>query len=522
MRVVSLGQSLPNSVVDNHSIANAPALFEYDACVLDPFVVSTQLETILAETGEFRTADDVPVQAGASGAFHYGLGELLQQRRLELQRLLERGGLVVVFGHPTAAHSAISTLPGADRYCYLPAAPGVIYRPPQLIAGFGRQIRTDNADHPFAGYLQDYAGRLAYHAHWQTKAIPDFDSIGRVFGSSPGDAAAAVEFRALGGRIVFIPPPHVAPRGKERLTYTASILECIQRAMETPEQTSAPTWVAGYDLPGVTNAATDLEAASAQSDAARGQETAAQAQLSESEKFRGLLWRGSHYAFEPLVRDAFRALGFRVSPDLSVPAELWVANEVVFLETDAADGTVKERAYMALQRRIEAAFLHGGVRRPGLIVVNGERLKAPPDRAQPYSEALKSACETFGYALIPAETLFELVRYALEGADAAALAEIRRTILETEGLIVVEEREDDAVAAGSPGDADATKAVDASTSEARAADGTATEQSTTEQPATDTPVERADSTSGATPTPLTPAATAAVTPATPATHDTEA
>ena len=270
-----------------------------------------------------------------------------------------------------------------------------------------------------------------------------------------------------------------------------------------------------------------MEVANVQSDAARAQETAAQAQLSEAEKFRGLLWRGSHYAFEPLVRDAFRALGFRVSPDLSVPAELWVANEVVFLETDAADGTVKERAYLALQRRIEAAFLHGGVRRPGVIVVNGERLKAPADRAQPYSEALKRACETFGYALIPAETLFELVRYSLEGADAAALREIRRSILETDGLIMVEEREDGAVAAGSPGDADpaagegdadATPAVAASTSEARAADGPATEPSTTETPATDTPAESADHTSDAHPTPPTPAATAAATPATPATE----
>ena len=462
MRVVSLGHSLPNAVVDNHSIANAPALFEYDACVLDPLTISTQIETILAETGEFRTADGVPVQAGAGGAFHYGLGELLQQRRLELQRLLERGGLVVVFGRPTAPHPAITTLPGADRYCYLPAAPGVIYRPPQLIAGFGRQIQTDSAGHPFAGYLHDYAGRLAYYAHWQIPAVPDFDSIGRVFGSSPGGAAAAVEFRALGGRIVFIPPPHVDPRGRERFTFTASMLECIQRALESPEQTPAPTWVAGYDLPGLSDAAKAAENATAQSDAARGQATAAQAMLSEAEKFRGLLWRGSHYDFEPLVRDAFRALGFRVSPDLNVPAELWVANEVAFLETDAADSTVKERAYLALQRRIEEAFLTRGERRPGIIVVNGERLKALADRTQPYSAALKSACETFGYALIPAEALFELVRYALEGADAATLAEIRRTILETEGLIVVEEREPDDEAA-SPGDAEpADETTDAS------------------------------------------------------------
>ena len=97
MRVVTLGVPLANPRVDNHSIDNAPSLSEYDACVIDSRAVSAQIEEIVAGESTLRTTDDLPVQAGASGAFHYGLGELIQQRRRELDRLLEKGGIIVVF-----------------------------------------------------------------------------------------------------------------------------------------------------------------------------------------------------------------------------------------------------------------------------------------------------------------------------------------------------------------------------------------------------------------------------------------
>ena len=76
------------------------------------------------------------------------------------------------------------------------------------------------------------------------------------------------------------------------------------------------------------------------------------------------------------------------------------------------------------------------------MVVNGERLMSPGARKQPYSDTLLNACNNFGYALITADALFALVTYALEGADAATLAGIRETILNTDGLLEVEETEE--------------------------------------------------------------------------------
>ena len=57
MRVVSVGCPLPSALVDNHSIANAPSLFDYDACVYDPRAVSEQIEGLAAGSQALRSPD---------------------------------------------------------------------------------------------------------------------------------------------------------------------------------------------------------------------------------------------------------------------------------------------------------------------------------------------------------------------------------------------------------------------------------------------------------------------------------
>ena len=480
MRVVTLGVPLANPRVDNHSIANAPSLFEYDACVIDSRAVSQQIEEIVAGSSNLRTTDDLPLQAGASGAFHYGLGELIQQRRRELERLLEKGGMIVVFAHPNVPHTAISSLPGADRYSILPAATGVLYRAPHLVPGDGRNVHALDPKHPFAIYLDDLTRQIRYRAHWETAAIPDFDSLGTVFGRSEGGADVAVEFRAGAGRIFFLPPMATNLRGSARRPFVEAMLDSIQRAIEDPGAEQAPLWIKGYDLPNLATTETQLVAAQDGFAEAESALVEARAFYSDAARFHALLWRGGHYAFEPVVRDAFRALGFRVSADLNAPAVLHDESDPggefdALLEIDSSDGTVREQSYLNLQRRIEAEFLRSGHRRKGVIVVNGERRHAPERRTKPYSDALANACLNFGYALVTGESLFALVSYALEGADAETLTAIRQTIVDTEGLLEVEEQDDDEQADASVADvddvADAVETASAPSNASDAADG---------------------------------------------------
>ncbi len=441
VRVISLGFPLVNPQFDNHSLANAPSLFDYDACLLDLRTLSRQIEEILAATADHQTPERLPVLPGAGGAFTFGLADLIQQRQAELQRLVDRGGVILVFGYANVPHPGVPGLPGAERYSILPAAPGVIYRPPQLLPGDGTAIEPLSPQHPCFGYFDDLRGRLRYHAVWDVDRIPAFDQVGTVIARSRGGAAVGVDFRVGAGRVIFLPPPAQDLRGDDRRSVAAVMLESVLRVLDNPAQEAPPVWLRRFALPGLAEAETAAAAAATALETARQREQEAAATLAEAEKYRALLWRGGAYAFAPAVRDAFRALGFTVTGDAHQATELRDASTVALLEMDAALGTVAERAYLTLQRRIEEDFLRSGVRRKGLIVVNGERLADPASRRQPYTPALKNACENFGYGLITADALFTLVTYALEDADTATLADIRRTILNASGLLVVQERE---------------------------------------------------------------------------------
>ena len=57
MRIISIGCPVPSPSVDNHSIANAPSIFDYDACIIDLQSVSEQIEGIAASTLDVRAPD---------------------------------------------------------------------------------------------------------------------------------------------------------------------------------------------------------------------------------------------------------------------------------------------------------------------------------------------------------------------------------------------------------------------------------------------------------------------------------
>ena len=316
MRIVTLGVPVPSAEVDNHSIANAPSLFEYDACIVDMRSVSEQIEAIAAGGTAFKTAAGVPVRPGATTAWHVGLGDLLTLRREELQRFLDRGGLIVVLAYPNVPHASVETLPGATRYSILPAAPGVAYRPPQLLPGDGSGVVARDPHHSFTPYLADLGRKLRYRAYWNPEAIPEFAAVGRVIGMSTGGAAAAVEFVVGPGRMIFLPPPERDLKGTERRPFTDALLESVERALERPDDESAPAWAKKYDLPGAAEAERHSKAAETAFAEAEASLVEARAFLADARRFQALLWRGGRFGLEPVVREAFRTLGFDVAPDL--------------------------------------------------------------------------------------------------------------------------------------------------------------------------------------------------------------
>lgn len=440
MRIISIGCPVPSPSVDNHSIANASSIFDYDACIIDLQSVSEQIEGIAATTLDVKAADGRAVSTGESGAFHFGLGELLQQRQLELQQLLDNGGVLVVFAYPNVRHPNIASFPGLNRYSLIPGPDGDPFKWPTLRPADGKDVRPTVPQHAASGFLDDLAGRLRYRALFDLKASDGALIIGR----SIGGAAVAAEFRIGPGRIVVLPPPDTLA-ASQRKVFSSSLLEMIERLVQEPDLGAAPVWARRYDTPEATAARDELTNAQNELKQAQRRMTEAESLLVDATRFQGMLWQSQNLAFRDVIADSFRVLGYTIA-SAGDNMEIRDGSEASVVELASANSAVSDRLYLTLQSRIEEQYLRRKSRPKGIIVANGHRQTDPRIRRGPFPKTLINACETYGYALIPVEALFELVTFAGEPSDEPeVLEEIRRSIADTAGVleITLEEEVDD-------------------------------------------------------------------------------
>ena len=445
VRIISLGCPVPSPNVDNHSIANAPSLFDYDACIIDMQAVSEQIEGIAASTLNAKAPDGRAVSAGESGAFHFGLAELLELRQFEFRQLLDNGGILVLFVYPNVRHPGVASFPGLNRYSLIPSPDGDPFTWPTLRPGDGKDVQVTAPQHPASGFLADLSNRIRYRAMFDLPA----SSKGEVVGRSIGGAAVAAEFRVGPGRIVALPPTDNLATA-QRKAFSASLLEMIERLVEEPDLAAAPVWVRRYDSPEASAARDELAEAEAELKQSERRVKEAQTLVADSTRFEGMLWQSDNASFRETVHDAFRVLGYSVA-GAEGSTEIRDGAETALLELVSAANAVSDRLYLTLQQRVEEYYLRRRARPKGIIVGNGHRQTDPRIRREPFPKALVEACETFGYALIPVEALYELVTFAGEAVDEPEiLEEIRRSIAETAGVLEVsleeepEEGENDA------------------------------------------------------------------------------
>lgn len=432
MRILVLGFPLPNPQVDNYTIINAPALFDYDAVIIDPAAASQAVEDVIDQRAEHTTWAREPVVNGAGGPVAVGLADILRRRQQEMTRYLGSGGLVVCFASPDVPHPRVSGFTGYHRYWWLPAPPGLSYREPHLVGGFGRDILVTDHSHPFAPYAHEVRGGLVYKAYF-AEDIPGFAACGRVFMRSAGGAAVAVELRVLAGRVVFLPPPREPGVGVERAPLAATLVECVRRALAGEVEKDAPDWVEQHPLPGLAELTTACDEAQARLAQAQAELDAAQKRWEAVARYRRLLWQEGKLGLEEVVRDALRLLGFSVTEELDLPAVVEADGATLFLEVAGSAQAVGMDPHYRLRRRREDELSHSGLMRGGLLVVNGFRHQPPESRPPQFIDPLRVAAESMRYCLLTADGLFRMVQEALAGAPEERLAALRHLIITTEG-----------------------------------------------------------------------------------------
>jgi hypothetical protein len=434
VRVLLIGFPLPNPAFDNYDFLRAPSFYDYDAVAIEPAQVSRVIEDVLTRSEDHETYAGEPVLNEPPGPFVVGLADHLQRRRDETERLLAAGKLLIVFARPNVPHSHVLGLPGYDRYSWLPAPPNVIWRVPQLLPADGRGVTLEDASHPFAQLVDRFQNWFTYRAAFSER-LPDFPSYGRVLIRSRGGAPIGVEMKVGQGRILMLPALEDVPAGEMRFELATALHDAIKRTLAGEDERDAPTWAAGFLLPGLEESEAEVQRAERAVQEARDRLMEIQARSTDLGRFRRLLWMGTSTGLDPAVRAAFRELGFSVEYDDARPLSMQRDGEYALIEVDASDDEVGEWPYLRLQRRLEKEMLETQRVKKGVIVINGHARRSPEKRGEQASNTLRIACENYRYALITGAQLFELVRSAKEDPSDENLQAIRAAVMGAEGAL---------------------------------------------------------------------------------------
>jgi len=440
VRVLSLGQGLPEPSIDNYNWASALSFYDYDAVIVDPAeAVSKFVESVIRGEGDYRTYDDVPVAEGPTTADRAGLVDLLRERREEVERLLARGGLVVCFAYPDVPHPRVAGFTGCHRFYWLPAPAGFDYGPGYLKPASGRQAKVADWEHPFAAYIDGHRNDVLYRA-----ALPEgaagFPGA-RVIARSPGGAVIGADLPVGGGRVVFLPALSPNLMSSTRSEIASRLVAAIRNTLLQAAEGSPPAWTEDYSLPGLQEAQRRIADAEAKLEELEAELDEARTEYSGLERYQRILWQEGKYGFELPVRDALTLLGATSYASPDEPAVFSMAGEVVFLEAESSTGAVGMEPHYRLRERVEQKIADDRRRPFGLIVVNGFREQPPASREPQFAESLRIAAESMRYCVLEATTLFRAVRDKLEGkGDAAAFL---KRIVETEGVFAPPEGMED-------------------------------------------------------------------------------
>ena len=436
MRLLSIGYALPDAAIDNYNVFTAPSYSDYDALFIDPASITQAVQQLTTGGYDFTAFDDRPVVNAPSSASAVGGADQIRRRADETRRLLESGGTVVVMGRPNAVQAGLLGFEGCDRYSWLPAPSGLAWGPPILRAAEGRTVRVLAEDHPAASLLRNFRAEIASRASFDDR-LPELRREARFLAAGGSGVPISAEFKVLGGRVVFLPAFQDAI-GYNRPELARAIVELCVRLDAHGGASEPPYWSRGIPVPGLEQVEAEVEEAESAAAQAASEAAAIRERHDALARHRRLLYEDGP-VFADSVADSLRLLGFAVEGGAGDPTSATSEGVRALVEVESSREQILEWPYVRLQRRLEEHLLKQSEQLKGIVVVNAYREQAPDQRTEPFTDALRVACENYRYTLISAETLFALVQRVLGGAEESTLLAIRRRLMNGAGLLSLDQ-----------------------------------------------------------------------------------
>jgi hypothetical protein len=413
-KILNFGAPATHTLITNLANFNDPISFiDYAAFVFDPSAMSqvTHPENYLRRQNEVR--DLVSVKGGIVLCFM-------------------RQNVAIGFGLPTGR--------GADSYGVLDlAAPNPIGQiRSTLRGGSGSHVELiPGARGASAGYFRVLQRAVRFAAYLEAQPANLASVGGTVLALDSVSHPIAVEFVVGPGRICVV----TVPDGATGDRVGSAIARVVEAHFGGPTQIEAPPWAIDVVVPGANAhdaSIATLEERKAQIETEIQQLTQKRADLLN---YRVLLYGYGRSVLEPVVRSAFRLLGFGVpEPEkYSGECDLELNSDAALPaigEIEGSEGLINVDKYRQLLDYIQAEALEDRDHK-GILIGNGWRLAAPEstERQNQFSDHALRGARKNGFCLMPTAELFKAVCSVLENPqDEGLKIKIRGSILSTVGV----------------------------------------------------------------------------------------
>ncbi|MFC1940200.1 hypothetical protein ACFLXO_05910 [Chloroflexota bacterium] len=423
IRVLSIGlHGLPNG--ENSDFAGANVLQDYDAVV----VRAASIETLFEGFGIKYRNEEKLILDSEKGEF------LIRQswkRSIEVQGLLEKGGVVITFMAPIIRYSWQD---GGDITIYdwlfsrqeINGELGISY-------GTGKTIDNLLKNHPLYEYLK-------LKPHWGVYSdIATATKHGwQILASAYGSHALSLAKQVRNGHIILIPSDYSSEHG--------GILEnCIQSILKIDVPSPKPDWVKNIVVPGQEVLQPKLNKINQSIKGLKRESQQVTSDIEQLEKWKYLLYEKGEHHLQPIVRDALSIIGFQDKSDIEQIADGFFSCEYGdgILEVEGSKDTIKIEKISQLIKDRANYIEDKKITSPKGILVGNPFREEPLDNRPPkgsnkslFTKELVTTAEKQDIVVISSSDLYNIVSLILESKMSPDQKQsLRKHIFESTGLI---------------------------------------------------------------------------------------
>jgi len=432
-QLLSIGIELKNQNCINGTFFDAPAFCDFDVVIIDPLVLRDSWNKLIRE-GSLKTESDGKIWSyyGKDGGLGIKLESCMERRGDELNTFLNKTGgtlIIILRDH----HSPIinlkkyrSSYTDPERtlniYSWIRTVFPLIHR--FLVPRNGFAVGDFNDGNIWGRFFRVFNSQVKYEVVLKD-SFPSVDGFTKIAANKVGDT---ISFRLQHGKgnIIFLPPFETDNWD----AFERILIDCIRGEFKQVSLGPPPEWIEKYKIPTEGKNKGEIGALEEQIEKLIIEKLELQREEDKLQNLKGLLYEQGKHGLEPLVREAFRILGFNkvLDPeDYKEPYDLYIEDEGISIIGEVG-GSVRQIGIEKCRQLLgyEEERLTEGGKCKGILVGNGFLKRDPELREEQFSPEAIKGCERRNFCAVSSYDLYKMVADVIKNQNDKRLKETLR------------------------------------------------------------------------------------------------